>query len=712
MLMKQPATSPKSQDAGDLIAFSTNDICPVCRNFDPHQFTSDCGSPLGPWAPLEYEVPEETVSGRIVVKDSKDLIAAAERDCLFCLMIRVGLGTTRPGWEKENSYMHIYLANGLPLIVRLEFGATAAFKIPREQTLSLGLDVPEDQADPEYLVSYLEAGKEPIEIEIYRPVVPADQLTVGDVALGKLLQHVGFGTPLAEHSGDKQSIDFIKEKIGTCVNQHKCGQDGAVPTLPDRVLWIEANNASTIKLLEPKNIRAPFVALSYCWGPTDAQTFMTTANTLKAMKNSIEYRGLPPLFQDVVDVVRRLGIEYLWIDRLCIIQGDDADFRTQAPKMGEIYGNATVTIAAASATTENDRILLKRSDRMVSGDMGIDVSNFGSMKLSFREVSHEVGKEHSGGDYGKMSTRAWIWQERLLAARTVFFTPRALKFECRCHSFWEGSDEDHACHSWSAKLDKMDLVSWTILVEEFMRRDITRPSDRLPAMETVMKRVEKNTGWTPCWGLWTNSMIEGLAWSSYGPLRQDAHQCRMNPGHYAPTWSWASVDGPIDYSAMQPAPLMGSVRWDLECRSLDSVSGLARFYGHLILLNIHAKVERQKNPPPGQPQFNYEYKVTRGTSEDEGLVVTPDVPLKPGSGVFNGQAFSSAMRVPYGEAIPTETWSSTCACMLVGNKKQGAVVLFLGHSLRHSGTWERIGMGSGLNTAAFRNSPRQLINVS
>ncbi|OBU00198.1 hypothetical protein VE01_01842 [Pseudogymnoascus verrucosus] len=39
-----------------------------------------------------------------------------------------------------------------------------------------------------------------------------------------------------------------------------------------------------------------------------------------------------------------------------------------------------------------------------------------------------ISKEDTGGGYGKVSTRAWIWQERLLAERTIFFTPSALKF--------------------------------------------------------------------------------------------------------------------------------------------------------------------------------------------------------------------------------------------------------------------------------------------
>jgi hypothetical protein len=118
---------------------------------------------------------------------------------------------------------------------------------------------------------------------------------------------------------------------------------------------------SGIRLVETQATkqRAPYLALSYCWGPVSPSTFLTDASSLEARKAGIAFSDLPPLFQDVVDIARLLRIEYVWIDRLCIIQGSSTDFSQQAPKMGTIYGNATLTIAAASAvrvpgTPENE----------------------------------------------------------------------------------------------------------------------------------------------------------------------------------------------------------------------------------------------------------------------------------------------------------------------------------------------------------------------
>jgi hypothetical protein len=86
-------------------------------------------------------------------------------------------------------------------------------------------------------------------------------------------------------------------------------------------------------------------------------------------------------------------------------------FKIQAPQMGETYGNATLTIAAASATSEKDPILVERDRKWLSFDLAMKVNGIDSLKLRLRRRTHPLGKEEAGGEYGKVSTRAWIWQE-------------------------------------------------------------------------------------------------------------------------------------------------------------------------------------------------------------------------------------------------------------------------------------------------------------
>jgi hypothetical protein len=64
-------------------------------------------------------------------------------------------------------------------------------------------------------------------------------------------------------------------------------------------------------------VRARYACLSYCWGST--QTLKTTTQTLEAHKSQIIWEDLPKTFKDAINYTLRLGINYLWVDSLCII---------------------------------------------------------------------------------------------------------------------------------------------------------------------------------------------------------------------------------------------------------------------------------------------------------------------------------------------------------------------------------------------------------
>lgn len=63
-----------------------------------------------------------------------------------------------------------------------------------------------------------------------------------------------------------------------------------------------------------------WVALSHCWGTEN--TFKTTSETYASRCRGFRWEKLPKTFQDAVTVTRMLGVRYLWIDSICIIQDD------------------------------------------------------------------------------------------------------------------------------------------------------------------------------------------------------------------------------------------------------------------------------------------------------------------------------------------------------------------------------------------------------
>ena len=72
-------------------------------------------------------------------------------------------------------------------------------------------------------------------------------------------------------------------------------------------------------------------------------------NTSEMMAKSAEMLAAVMLLSDF-DICQRLEIEYLWIDSLCILQDDEADWKDQASKMVGIYQNSISTIAATKSS--------------------------------------------------------------------------------------------------------------------------------------------------------------------------------------------------------------------------------------------------------------------------------------------------------------------------------------------------------------------------
>ncbi|KAK4038553.1 heterokaryon incompatibility protein-domain-containing protein [Parachaetomium inaequale] len=725
-IMASPASSMPAEAAQNLVRINQTVVCPVCRNLDPHQIVLDNGASVSrqSWADREYNMAAGVPAGRITVENSKTLLDSAQRGCLYCIAVQSALGAVHPGWETEpHSFLHIFLARGLPVVVRLKFGSTFNRAMGGPGTIrDLGLELPEGELMGFNIEVSTTPDKPAIDVEIFRPVTDPDQATVGDVVLAKLVEHMGTGVEISAHAGDPECFGFIKNNVTRCMNEHDCDRDGPLPLLPDRVIWVEAGNATRIQLVEPKNVRAKYIALSYCWGPRGPETYLTDTSTFAARKAEIRFEDLPVLFQDVVKCARALGIEYIWADRLCIIQGDEEDFKRQAPKMGDIYGRATLTIAAASAESENDGILVDRDAAAELFYIDVDVGGVGSLTLGARRRSHRLGIEAEGGDYGKMSARAWIWQERLLAGRTVFYTRSGLKFECRRHSVWEGFGPGVSGHSWSAQLDNVSHRTWRGLVVEYTSRSITRPSDRLPAVESVMQRIAEKRGWTAlsC-GMWANdALVESLAWQAETD-GFDHPICRMNPEHYAPTWSWASVDGPVSY--VSAGGLAGfeaddPLIYDLEIQDVDNTAGRIRVRGASILVNLACQVDfYERDDETTERKAKYHYNVSSSLANP--FPMTPDVHLKPWyrwlDGVDGqvGRVLRTTLRVPYGENTPRNSWNSTCRCLLLGSMKWRSLVLFISASPRVSGAWERLGIASTnrVPRAVFQGASRDFFDI-
>ena len=119
--------------------------------------------------------------------------------------------------------------------------------------------------------------------------------------------------------------------------------------MPTRVLDVGNEKCSRVRLIEsrPQAINGPYLTLSHCWGQTEVIK-LTTA-TMDRMQDGISITELPMLYQDMITACWQLGIRYLWIDSLCIIQDQELDWTREIAAMGEVYSNALCNTEAAHA---------------------------------------------------------------------------------------------------------------------------------------------------------------------------------------------------------------------------------------------------------------------------------------------------------------------------------------------------------------------------
>lgn len=158
----------------------------------------------------------------------------------------------------------------------------------------------------------------------------------------------GVAKHLVQHLDLDSCMDAIKLWVRECTGSHDRCKSHSPKALPARLLDVMAG-VDLIKLVETKRIATQeprsYTALSHCWGnPKDL--FTTTKATQRRRLNGILLEELPQTFLDAVLITRKLGVQYLWIDALCIVQDETLDWEAQSAKMADIYSGSYLTISA------------------------------------------------------------------------------------------------------------------------------------------------------------------------------------------------------------------------------------------------------------------------------------------------------------------------------------------------------------------------------
>ncbi|KAI9924872.1 hypothetical protein ASPWEDRAFT_172166 [Aspergillus wentii DTO 134E9] len=366
------------------------------------------------------------------------------------------------------------------------------------------------------------------------------------------------GRTVAKVPDGKEAFSVVDNWIRSCLDGHEyCSEPAKLPLLPTRVIDVSPSesNSGMVCLRDEESKTepaAPYIALSHCWGK--GIPFITTTTNLKDRKAGINFGEMPQALQDAIHITRRLGVQYIWIDTLCIVQDDIKDWQIEAGRMVNVYQDAFLVIGASNSSSDDHGFLGCRRSR--------DSIRLADLDLQLLPPDGE--RWTSGGDpvsHEPLQSRAWCLQERYLARRMLLYGADQLFWECRTVSQAEDGDAvahnphhlDRLCETAAIERSifgprplgdaKVNYRGWYEMVEEYMRRNITVQSDRLPALSglaNAMAQISKDTYMA---GLWKKGLVEGLLWS--GTSHEKPLQ-RASPTH-APSWSWASVEGPVQF---------------------------------------------------------------------------------------------------------------------------------------------------------------------
>ncbi|KAH7109616.1 heterokaryon incompatibility protein-domain-containing protein [Dendryphion nanum] len=373
--------------------------------------------------------------------------------------------------------------------------------------------------------------------------------------------------------------------VSECKDKHAiCSKEVMVSafTAPRRLIDIGCLGSRSPRLIESASLHGQvhkYIALSHCWGKPGMILKTIRSNILEHLEG-IVWDALPKTFQDAIIVSQHLGVQYLWIDSLCIIQQDRADFEQECATMHLIYLNAHCMISASDSNNSSEGFLEFWSDfpntsKNVHGTTTTPA--FTPNSTQFRYNGAIEWYEWSDILEGPLNTRGWALQERQLAPRILHFTKHGLMWECRQRIGAGDSSSlqlrrlptqkrrDHDTERFRVLDWNMDpsrhtshrlIWIWLRMAEDYSKRMLTYQEDKLSALSGLAAAVASilpgRNDQLPLYlaGVWPHNQIrDQLFWCPFGSQPHDEiKQVELSRGQFSlPSWSWASWHSPVSF---------------------------------------------------------------------------------------------------------------------------------------------------------------------
>ena len=389
-------------------------------------------------------------------------------------------------------------------------------------------------------------------------------------------------------------INLLKNWLVTCHYDHadSCATMGVAgeDQCPSRMLFVGSAAATgRVFLCNEIGPDVRYTTLTYVWGqPQFCKTSLNNVNDFTEF--GVALKDLRKDFQDAIEITQALGISYIWIDALCIIQDDTEDWRRECAKMASIYEGSSLTLAAAGFLSETEGLLFQCymhvlplaipfdgvpvSVRRIIPHPYFDIQRSSVWAELFSERRLIFG--NTPGAHHTVFSRGWCFQELSISSRVAFFGADELIWICRgahdgirceCKAYDQNRHVNSVQRALSAVLahgnnleggkDKMHVsramglrhveplpslgLTWIEAIEIYTRKQLTYEIDIFPAVSGLAHKFHMKGLGQYLAGIWKDDLARGLMWSARTP--RNPLGVRRPRSWRAPSWSWASVLG-------------------------------------------------------------------------------------------------------------------------------------------------------------------------
>ena len=392
----------------------------------------------------------------------------------------------------------------------------------------------------------------------------------GDV-LGR---YIGCDPSSASH------YETARSWLQACASHSKCNEtvSGSVhidpynSPLPTRVIEIaRENDQQRLYLRHTDGHHGAYITLTHRWNEFTGRCITTTSNYEGRLLGE-DFGELPQLFRDAFIIAEKLGIKFIWIDSICIIQqGDDlADWRREALKMAQYYQFSVFTLAGTAEDMSGGLLQPYMKDsvpwslKLVRLPYRDKTNTIAGHFYSYRRRVPLVDEYMDQVRSSILFRRGWILQEWLLSKRLLWYTPDGLFFECQQElprsydqsqlTFTRAGSELQAHLQLKAlfHFSNTDILGfWYRALEVYSGQHLTKPDlDRILAVAGLAKEVgptlanpkrlssldNETQHEVYVAGLWLRDIHHGLLWEEH----HTASPCTSKV-FAMPSWSWASL---------------------------------------------------------------------------------------------------------------------------------------------------------------------------